>query len=128
VSSKEEGPAKWVGPVGQVVVRCGDWQIRAEQSRTHIGAPDKWDVFCAHKSGERVPAGSNMHAEPAAELERLERLLDWPRKGPYGFSWLEDRPAVLPASLPWSIESVRQHRKRARHLDCDCSGCLPATY
>lgn len=88
MSSKNEGPAKWFGPVGAVAIRCGDWQVRAEQNRTPIGSPDKWDVYCLHKSGERVPPGPNMHAEPAAELDRLERMLEWPRKEPYGFSWV----------------------------------------
>ena len=83
----DQGPVHVAGPVRQVIVKCGDWQIRAEQHRSLIGSPDKFDVFCAHKSGERVPPGPNMHADPADEMTRLERMLDWPRKEPYGFSW-----------------------------------------
>ena len=88
MSGKEEGPAKWFGPVGLVAIHFGDWQVRAEQGRTWIGAPDTWDVYCLHKSGERVPPGPNRHVSPTTELERLERMLEWPRKGPSGFFWV----------------------------------------
>lgn len=87
--SKQEGRAKWYGPVGEAVVRCGDWQIRAEQTRSPIGSPDKWSVFCLHKTGVCVPPGPNLHPDPTAELGRLERMLDCDRGEPRDFSWIE---------------------------------------
>ena len=116
VRKENEGPAKWFGPVRAMVIRCGDWQIRAEQSRSPIGSPDKWDVFALHKSGERVPPGPNMQASPDRELDRIERLLGWNRREPSGFSWIEDRGRSIPVL------------RSRRHDDCDCSACLPPTY
>jgi hypothetical protein len=66
------------GPMRQVIRVAGPWQIIGEQQRTHAGAPGRYDVYALHTDGERVPNGPNMHDDPAGEIDRLERVIDWP--------------------------------------------------
>ncbi len=79
------------GAAREASVRCGDWQIRGEQLRDErSGRVGGWSVYALHKSGARVPPGPNVHADPVAEMARLESVIDWPRSEPRGFSWIDD--------------------------------------
>ncbi len=63
------------GPMPQRVLIAGDWDVRADQSPQD----GKWDVYCYHRaSGTRVPGGHNVHDDPAPEMVRLEKAIDWP--------------------------------------------------
>lgn len=82
---KEVASARWSGPLRRLVLVRGDWEVRAEQTRSLTGSPDKWDVYLAH-DGQRVPPGPNLHASPGAEMLRLRdaaKLDDWDDGGGY---------------------------------------------
>lgn len=64
----------WCSERRAVPVRDG-WVVAAE-SFYALGDGVRWDVRAEHRDGSRVPPGPNAHAEPAAEMARLVKVID----------------------------------------------------
>jgi hypothetical protein len=79
-----------LGPWRRLEVVAGNWTIVAEEIPFWSGA--EWSVRAEHVGGTCVPPGPNLHRNPTAEVDRLVRLIDWPR-----FDW--DAFSVLLAKI-----------------------------